>query len=129
MPPQLSILHAYFARTAATALATNIIINCLLDALEGNSAELQKETSQLSLEICNLAIEVSCRRPLGTLYMLFVLRIAYVGANDLEAKDWIEALLVDFRNDVYGSKAHVERLDLEQMTRYFRLQDVMHDSP
>jgi hypothetical protein len=129
MPPQFAILHAYYARSAGMALATDILINCLLGALEGGSAELQKETSQLSLAICNLAMEVSCRRPLGTLYMLFVLRIAYVGASDLEAKDWIEALLVDFRGDVYGSGAHVARPELEWMTGYLRLQDVAHDWP
>jgi hypothetical protein len=127
MPLQFATLHAYYARSAGMALATDILINCLLSALEGDSAELQEETSQLSLAICNLAIEVSCRRPLGTLYMLFVLRIAYVGANELKTKDWIEALLVDFRGDVYGSGAPVARPELEWMTRYLRLKDVAHD--
>lgn len=129
MPPQLAILHAYYARSTGMALATDILINCLLAALEGNSGELQKEISRLSLAICNLAGEVSCRRPLGTLYMLFVLRIAYVGANDLEAKDWIDAMLLDFMCDIYGSGAHVERTELDRLTRYLRLQDVAHDWP
>jgi hypothetical protein len=129
MPPQVATLHAYYARSAAMALATDILINCLQGALEGNSAELQKEAYHLSLEICHLATAVSCRRPLGTLYMLFVLRIAYVGANDPATKDWIEALLLDFRSDVYGSGAYVGRLELEQMTRYLRLEDVAHNNP
>jgi hypothetical protein len=129
MPPQFAVLHAYYARSVGMALATSILINCLLNALEGDGAELQTETSQLSLEICNLAIEVSCRRPLGTIYMLFVLRIAYVGASEQEAKDRIEALLVDFRGDVYGSGAPVKRPELEWMTRYLRLQDAARGWP
>ena len=129
MPPQFAVLHAYYARSAGMALATDILINCILIALEGGGAELQAETSRLSLEICNLAVEVSCRRPLGTLYMLFVLRIAYVGASELEAKDWIEALLADFRSDVYGSGAPVARPELEWITRYLRLQDVARAQP
>jgi hypothetical protein len=129
MPPQLAILHAYCARSAAMALATDILIDCLLSALEGNSAELQEEISHLSLAVCNLAGEVSCRRPLGTLYMLFVLRIAYVGANDLATRDWIEGLLLEFRDDIYGSRAKVERRELEGLRRYLRLQDIAYHWP
>ncbi len=126
IPPQLASIHAHFGRGACLALATGIIIDCLLATLEEGNAktELLGEAAQQSLEICSLVPKVSCHRPLGTLYMSFALKMAYVGAIHPDTKAWIVSQLIEFSGDTFGPGSRFNKSELDWLARYLTLQDV-----
>ena len=107
------------------AMATQILINALLGALRGRWREegvLEQENARLCEDICRLANQVSCHRPLGTVYVPFIIRIAYVGAGENEAKERVCKLLLDYLRDFMGEKAVVNVRELEWLKRHLTLQ-------
>ncbi|MCJ1398996.1 hypothetical protein MMC11_002198 [Xylographa trunciseda] len=125
----IRIGHAACARSFGLALATQIQINALLGALrERQDVQLEHENARLCADICAFVPHVDCHRPLGTVYVPFVLRVAYVGADSEEARACACELLLDFCRDFAGDKAVVQLGDLEWLARYLTLRDVTKDT-
>lgn len=90
-------LQAHYPRSLAMALGAGIILNCMLSGLEGASSTAVCEESVLwSEEIVQLAEICRIYRPLGSLAMFIVLRMAWCGAACAEAKGRIEAMLFEY---------------------------------
>lgn len=98
------IMHAHFSRSYGMALACEIILNCMLAAIQGNDAPaaLSEESSSLSDEVLHLAGIVNQYRPLGTLYMVVGLLAAWVGAVDPARKAVAKKWLIDYHTDTQG---------------------------
>ena len=99
-------MHAHIARSYGLGITCQIALNALLLAIRSkqnrvskvplttgsetdNSAQeldktLRVENAFMAREICQLVNAVSCHRPLGTIYVGFILRVAYVGAGDVD---------------------------------------------
>ena len=117
-----AIIHAHFSRSYGMALAVGIILNCILAALEKNTDGLREESSHLSEEILHLAEVVDQYRPLGTLYMLFSLVAAWVGATDPIRKEMVRICLNGYQRDIQGELAKTtSSTDLESLERRFYL--------
>lgn len=95
---RLKVWHAHIGRSYGMAIATQILLNALLLGLMSRRAQnsglgasdgldtvardpLEVENGLLALETCRLAEAVECHRPLGTVYLNFVIRVAYIGAG------------------------------------------------
>ena len=120
------IAHAACARSFGMAMATQILINALLGALRGQRQDrgvLKQDNARLCKDICTLADQVSCHRPLGTVYVPFVLRIAYVGADGDEARVRVCDVLLDYFRDFMGERAVVSVRELDWLVRYLTLRD------
>ena len=106
------------------AMATQILINALLGALRGRRQDgmmLEQESARLCEDICALAKQVSCHRPLGTIYVPFILRIAYIGADGGEARAKVCDVLLDYFRDFMGDRAVVNVGELDFLVRYLTL--------
>ncbi|MCJ1473508.1 hypothetical protein MMC13_002159 [Lambiella insularis] len=118
-------LHAACARSYALVVATQVQINALLDALRGgHDAALKRENARLCADICALVGQVHRHRPLGTVYVPFVLRVAYMGADSDEARACVCELLLDFFHDFQGDQALVRGGELKWLARYLSLSDL-----
>ena len=102
----INVLHAHIGRSYGVGIACQILLNALLLAVRTQRArangavfvsedETSKQNQQfekaleveqvyLACEACRLATAVSRHRPLGTIYVAFMLRVAYVGAEDVD---------------------------------------------
>ena len=120
-PHLKAILHAHYSRSYGMALAIEILINCILAALEGSTGDLNDESSQLSDEVLNLAKVVDRYRPLGTLYMIISLVAAWVGTPDPTKKEIVRARLIIYQRDVQGPSATMSSEHLEFIKRRFYL--------
>jgi len=126
-----SLLHAHFARTFGLALATSIILNCVLTAMEHDKPELRKESARLSDEIFTIAQTMIIFRPLASMGMLICLPIARAVAADTNVKRNIEALLLDYWSDF--TKPSMDGIAfltewMDQLVDRLNLRDVDHDS-
>ena len=99
-------MHAHIGRSYGLGIACQIALNALLLAIRSKqnrvikvplTAEsetdnpvqelddtLRVENAIMARETCRLIDAVSCHRPLGTIYAGFILRVAYVGAGNVE---------------------------------------------
>ncbi|KAL8907065.1 MAG: hypothetical protein Q9171_006012 [Xanthocarpia ochracea] len=125
-PPQLrGHLHAHFLRSLALALATVIILNCVLSGLEGTSDWVCEDSSRLSKEIIDLAERATIYRPLGSAAFIICLRIAWMGAANSSARKEIEMLIFEWDRTCMGLYENdTTLLELARMMRRFTLQDV-----
>ena len=102
----LKIMHAHIARSYGLGIACQIALNALILAIRAEltradgtflvtESESDKETQQpdktlrvenafMARETCQLVDAVCCHRPLGTIYVALILRIAYVGAGEVD---------------------------------------------
>ena len=103
-----NVLHAHIGRSYGLSLGCQILLNALLVSLwdqlntghetvamgeenlpthlvqseeQLNRRTLEIENAAMAREVCHFATSVSRHRPLGTVYMALVLRIAYVEAE------------------------------------------------
>ncbi|KAB8336682.1 hypothetical protein FH972_020993 [Carpinus fangiana] len=144
---RLEIGHAHCARTALLAITTHLVANCIAEGVlrhpqSGDSSSdlalLRAESAALSREVREIATQVYRHRPLGTIYMNFVLRVAWAGASpcasfdesDLHAQQdrlETESMLVDYGSDLHGidlASGGFRRRDLEWLAGYLRLENV-----
>ena len=117
------IIHAHYSRSYGLAVAIGIILNCVAAALEGDTPELElsNQSSQLSDEIVNLADVVNQYRPLGAVYMVLCLAVAWVGAKDPAKKATIEPMLLLYMRDIQGPSATTLSMGLDFLERKFTL--------
>ncbi|KAL8753175.1 MAG: hypothetical protein Q9184_005495 [Pyrenodesmia sp. 2 TL-2023] len=117
-------LHALHLRSLGLALSTGILLNCVLSGLEGTSNEICEESSSWSDEIFHLSKLATKYRPLGAMAMGICLKFAWMGAASADARERVEALLIDYCLVCLGSTKGVQYSDLMRMKRRFMLQDV-----
>lgn len=118
-------LHAHHLRTLGLALSTGILLNCVLSGLEGTTSnEICEESASWSDEIFELSKLATKYLPLGAMAMLICLKFAWMGAASADARERIEALLLDYYLACMGSTKDLQCSDLTRMKRRFTLQDV-----
>lgn len=124
-PPELSgHMHAHHLRTLGMALATGIILNCILGGLEGTTNWVSQESSSWSEEIAHLSRIATKYQPLGSMAMILCLRLALLGAVLPSTKLEIEALLLDYETACMGCPASGVCADMMRTMRRFTLQDL-----
>ncbi|KAF2155894.1 hypothetical protein K461DRAFT_83900 [Myriangium duriaei CBS 260.36] len=125
---EVMMLHCAHGRHVATAYSTDMHLLSLLSAVDyprnppisrtvrGTSKADLDEWMQLAAdraeEASDLAERVACHRPLGTFYMDYVLKGAYIVAGDRSTQLRILGQIWEYAYDMFGSEAKV---DLEQM--------------
>ncbi|KAL8677132.1 MAG: hypothetical protein Q9186_006407 [Xanthomendoza sp. 1 TL-2023] len=117
-------MHAHYLRSLGLAMATGIILNCVLSGLEGTTDWIREESSSWSEEITHLSHLATEYRPLGSMAMILCLRIAWMGAVSPGAKREIEDLLFDYDKACLGSPAQSLSCDMTRAMRRFTLQDL-----
>lgn len=117
------VMHAHYARSFALQLAIVIILNSMLIALGSVKLKLDLaiESSKMSEEIVQLAEEVKGYRPLGSLYMVLCLALAWLGADNGEAKSQIQDLLLEHQKDTMGATSSVSASGLDWIEKRFML--------
>ena len=115
------IMHAHYARSFALQLAIEIILNSSLTALGSVKVDLARESSKMSEEIVQLAEEVKEYRPLGALYMVICLALAWLGANNEGSKSQIFDLLLEHHKDTHGATSSVSASGLDWIEERFML--------
>lgn len=115
------VMHAHYARSFALQLAIEIILNSCLIALGSLKVDLAIESSKMSEEIVQLAEEVKGYRPLGALYMVICLTLAWLGADNEESKSQILDLLLEHQKDTNGATSSVSASGLDWIERRFML--------
>ncbi|KAL8719907.1 MAG: hypothetical protein Q9181_007995 [Wetmoreana brouardii] len=117
-----SHLHANHLRSLSLALATGIVLDCILGALVGNSMPLLEQMSRWSKEIVQLAEVAVKYRPLGSMAEIIPLSVASIAAMDRDTKQKAWLLLEDYETVCLGKTTSnadaglgclVERLTLE----------------
>ncbi|KAL8889549.1 MAG: hypothetical protein Q9215_003203 [Flavoplaca cf. flavocitrina] len=85
-------VHARQLRLTALAFATGIILNCIVQALNGDNIGIRRESSHFSDGIVKLA-EMSLQyRPLGSMLFLSNLTFAWMGASGHQRIDEIKSM-------------------------------------
>ena len=116
------VMHAHYARSFALQLAIEIILNSSLTALGSvKVVDLAMESSKMSEEIVQLAEEVKEYRPLGALYMVICLTLAWLGANNEDSKSQILGLLLEHQKDTHGATSSVSASGLDWIEKRFTL--------
>lgn len=126
----LPILRAHYARSYGTALSVAMILGAVLSALDESPALrvlLDQECEALTDEIIRLADTVAPYRPLGTIYMVLCLRVAWIGAFTEEKKQCVLDLLGVFNRDFFGPTAAIHREHLDFIEKRFRLHTMSED--
>ncbi|KAL8813218.1 MAG: hypothetical protein Q9223_007096 [Gallowayella weberi] len=123
-PEMAGHMHAHYLRSLGMAMATGIILNCVLSGLEGTTDWIPQESSSWSEEITRLSHLATKYLPLGSMAMILCLRIAWMGAVDLGARREIEDLLLDYDQACLGSPVESLCGDMTRAMRRFTLQDL-----
>lgn len=152
LPVSLLILHSHFARQVAIAIAVEAMICVLLSTIcsalpptaisssghvsttvpdlktQSSAPDPSVYLSQAakgSAYLSDLADKVIRHRPLGTIYLTWVLRIAYVTASSEEAKSRIYRQLLDYAQDMAGLSVKLDSGELDALGDYLSLRDVI----
>ena len=121
LPGFWRVMHAHYARSFALQLTIEIILNSSLTALGSVNVDLAMESSKMSEEIVQLAEEVKEYRPLGALYMVICLTLAWLGADNEESKSQILDLLLEHQKDTHGATSSVSASGLDWIEKRFML--------
>ncbi|PSK57914.1 hypothetical protein B9Z65_9116 [Elsinoe australis] len=150
MPVRMMILHSHYARQVAVALSYEIMLCLLLSTICSATPPpcfspddpfatvpgpdpwsplvdpylYLEQAGQCSNYLSDLADKVTPHRPLGTIYMTFVMRVAHVAAPDELAKARVLAQLRSFAKDMGGPSAKLDLEELHQLGDYLTLRDV-----
>ena len=114
-------IYASYLCLCGMGLATGVILNCILDALDDDGIRLCDESSHYSNEIFQLAVSAVKYQPLGSVAMISFLSVAWLGAPDSATKERVKALLSDYGRACLGSSASDLTADLERMATRFTL--------
>ncbi|PNS13838.1 hypothetical protein CAC42_1329 [Sphaceloma murrayae] len=142
LPVQTMIFHSHYARQVAVTLAYEIMLCLLLSTIcsapppphlmdsDGfpwsptvDPFIYLDQVGASSKYLSDLGDRVTAHRPLGTIYMTFVLRVAHVAAPTETAKARIIAQLHDFASDMGVPTAKIDS-ELQQLGEYLTLRDV-----
>ncbi|KAF2221346.1 hypothetical protein BDZ85DRAFT_15916 [Elsinoe ampelina] len=148
----LLVMHSHFARQAAVTLSYEAMLCLLLSTV--CSAPLPPPTPHLdtggfasdsgpepwsplidpyiylsqantaSKYLSDLCDKVTQHRPLGTIYMTFVMRVAHVAAATDEARAHILEQLRSFAKDMGGPSAQLDEKELNELGDYLSLRDM-----
>ena len=86
-------VHARQLRLTGLAFATGIILNCIVQALDGDNIDIRCESSHFSNGIVKLAGISLQYRPLGSMLFLSNLTFAWIGASGHQRKNEIKVML------------------------------------
>ena len=121
-------MHAQCLAIYSMGLSTAIIINCILSGLnddDNDCIELSLESSHYSSEIVQCTISAAKYLPLGAISMVIFLRMAHIGALDMDAKEQVKSLILEYHNICWGGLTLETRdTDLENLTSRFTLRSV-----
>lgn len=119
-----SFAHFGHVRTYGNALAVGVLICQLtMAAMPHQAAAVEVDNFFYASESIWLAEAVQAYRPIGTLFMNFTLKLAWLAARrDPDLCDTVREYMEQFTGDFYGEKAATDSGDLEWIERYFSLQ-------
>lgn len=121
-------MHSQCLAIYSMGLSTAIIINCILSGLNDDDhdcIELSLESSHYSSEIVQCTISAAKYLPLGAISMVIFLRMAHIGALDIDAKEQVKSLIIEYHNICWGGlKLEARDTDLENLTSRFTLRSV-----
>jgi len=113
--------HAFHQRHLGIALFMIIVQNCVLQRYEEDTAELEQEAYNFSIEVFDIANKAQCYRPLGASYALLCLMAAYMGMTEAVARTEILSLYIDYRRDFPGEKpAHEDEIEMRKIYNLLR---------
>ena len=113
--------HAFHQRNLGIALFMIIVQNCVLQRYEEDTAELEQEAYNFSIEVFDIANKAQCYRPLGASYALLCLMAAYMGMTEAVARTEILSLYIDYRRDFPGEKsAHEDEIEMRKIYNLLR---------
>ena len=114
-------------------LATQVLLNSISTALASDADEravFESHNSRLRDEMCLFAeLEGQNHRPLGSLYVGFMLHFAYVGATRDEEKRRVITLMDEYAQDYAGADGCLPFGELEEMGNYMSLKDITRGEP
>ena len=121
---QKRTLHCHYARIVGLGLAVGIAINCALLSLNSSRGSLRDEIKRMVDDVVELELTLKEYRPLGALMMTMCLGAAWVGTADLEMKQRIEALALEYQRDIDGGEITAESInqDLDCHRKQFSLE-------
>ena len=125
--PLKAHIHAHCLCIYVMGLATGVILNCLLNMLEGECFHRCEESSHYANEMFQSAKSAEKYLPLGSLAMVLFLGFAWLGAPDSAievgsaTKKRIESLLNDYEKACQLPRASNMCTDLETMKTRFTL--------
>jgi len=113
--------HAFHQRNLGIALFMIIVQNCVLQRYEEDTADLEQEAYNFSVEVFDLAKKAQCYRPLGASYALLCLMAAYLGMTEAAARTEILSLYIDYRRDFPGEKpAYEDEMEMRKIYNLLR---------
>ena len=83
-----------------------------------------KIAAERALQISNLAERMTLHRPLGTFYMEYNLKIAYISAGDRATQLRFLGQLYEYVYDMHGHGAEVDLKELEAMQDWLTASDL-----
>lgn len=110
-----ALWHCHILRTYAFGLAVAIFINEGRLALYLDASEIVQESHVYALEILELANMASQYRPLGGYAMSVCLLAAEIGAADVETRESIRMLRIEYARDFRGAQEVMECRDLRMI--------------
>lgn len=151
LPTAMLILHSHYARQVAITVALEIMFCVLLSTicsvpppsdslthehhfvrrpdLEARSSLLDpyiflRQAEASSEYLSDLAHKVTQHRPLGTIYMTWVMRLAYIVAPSEAAKARVAEQLLDFAQDMAGPFVELNLEEVDELGDYLTLRDL-----
>lgn len=122
----LVAIRAHYQRSYCLGLATGIIFNCVLTVFDPENSELAAESTHFVTELVRMAEPAVAFRPLGAMYMILCLLIAWAGTSDLSLRPLIQETLDDCLRDTAPQDVQMIPPDLESMAEYLRLRRVKY---
>lgn len=118
--------HGFCARDYGLALSTQIVVNCILAALQREWYDSAKgENIRLCQEIFNLGErEAIYHRPLGSSWMLIALPVASIGASSAQDKKRVAKLVADYTHGYSGEATDVQTIEMERLAIYLSCSDL-----
>ncbi|KAF4554099.1 Hypothetical protein D9617_5g069750 [Elsinoe fawcettii] len=153
LPIPMLIMHSHFARQVAVTLSYETLLCLLLSTVcsaelpgrdSGSPGSVDRmsesdteaweplidpylylaQAASASKYLSDLCEKVTQHRPLGTIYMTFVMRVAWVAASSEEARARILEQLRSFAKDMGGPSANLSLEELSALGDYITLRDL-----
>ena len=118
-----SYAHFGHCRSWGTAIAVGTLIGQLTMAVMPQQAEaVQAENLYFARESVQLAEAAQTYRPIGTLFMNFTMKLAWLAAEtDPELREQIQGYMTMYTRDFYGDRAGTDDGDLDWIRRHLGL--------
>ena len=123
-------IHALHLKSLGMALATGIVLNCILGAFVSSKTALREEACRWSEEIVQLAGLAAKYRPLSSMSLAVSLCLACLGANNADTEAEVVAMYSEYQQACLdrAPKDSMEDLECLRKRLTFREIEISHDT-